>query len=234
MKTNDLILLLAVGFVALMVINPNLFTPQVTIQNQYSGQQSGQSQSTPNERAPTSLTVALNTYDCNMGTTVIGAVTSNGYNYPVNVYVKYLGTGDQVSESGLLGADGRFIEARAIQLPGGWEVWATSNGVTSNKVLLSVHGCRVVCDKTTVPFSPGSHIVNVKIYGDKTSAVTGFVNDPIHAISFPLPSVTTNSGGYASTTYDFMNKGIAKYEVDAIVNGKQASVFGASWWIEVK
>jgi hypothetical protein len=217
-----------------MILNPSLLQPQIIIQNPQ-GQGSQQpGPSTPNERVPTSLTVALNTYDCNMGATVIGAVTSNGYNYPVTIYVKYLGTGDQVSESGLLGADGRFTEARIIQLPGVWEVWATSSGVTSNKATLSVHGCRIVCDKTSVPFAPGSHIVGVKVYGDKSSVVTGFVNDPAHAISYPLPSVSTNVGGYASTTYDFMNKAIGDYEVDAIVNGRQASSFGASWWIGVK
>ena len=188
-----------------------------------------------NDRAPTSLTVVLNTYDCVMGSFVAGSVTSNGYNYPVTVYVKHVGSGEQISEGGLLAANGRFYAGSNIQTPGVYEVWASSSGVTSNKVTLSVHGCRVVCDLSVVPFSPGAHPVNVKIYGDKNSAVVAMVNDPAHAISYPFPvSVSTNAGGYVATSYDFAGKAKGNYEVDAIINGNKASSFSASWWVEVK
>jgi hypothetical protein len=190
---------------------------------------------TSNERAPTSLTVSLNTYDCYMTDWVTGTVTSNGYNYPLTVYMKHVGSGEQNNQGGLIGADGRFTQGQNINTPGVFEFWVTSGSVTSNKVTLNVHGVRIICDKTTVPFSPGPHVVNLKVYGDKNSVVVGMVNDPAHAISYPWPaSVTTNAGGYATTTYDFAGKNKGNYQIDAMIKGYYASTWGADWWVEVK
>jgi hypothetical protein len=61
------------------------------------------------------------------------------------------------------------------------------------------------------------------------------VNDPAHAISYPWPtSVTTNAGGYATTTYDFAGKNKGNYQIDAMIKGYYASTWGADWWVEVK
>ena len=93
-----------------------------------------------NSLAPTSLAVIVSPNPVDMRSGVLGTVTSNGFNYPIEIEATFLGNGQKQYIPGFLGADGKFEVVNQMNIPGIYTFVAKANGVTSNTYTLTVRG----------------------------------------------------------------------------------------------
>ena len=186
---------------------------------------------TSDSRAPTSLYVVIEPNPVTMGEWVYGSATSDGYKYPITIHAKHVGEGVETSFGALIDEAGQFYHSQTLDTPGYWDFWATAGSVTSNKPRLTVQGAMVTSSRTFFSRLLGYMDTTLKLYCHSAGTAQIFANDPDAGVSIPMKTAHINSGGYATTTFDFSGWSLGTYEIDFIVNGIKASDYGESVWI---
>jgi hypothetical protein len=178
-------------------------------------------------RAPSSLYAVVEPNPITMKQRVLGAVTSDGYKYPITVHAKHKGIGTEQTFGGLLDTSGRFIITQTIDLPGTWEFWVTSNTVKSNVVSVTVQGVATTSNRVTVSRSIDPTCI-ISVWSSSHGNAQVVANDPAHAVSIPLTNAVVNAGGYGSVQIDLGGLTLGTYEIDAVIGGETASSYGGA------
>jgi hypothetical protein len=186
----------------------------------------------PDSLSPTSLMIVVSPSSANMGNTFTGAVTSNGYKYPITIHAKHLGSNEEQSFGALINDVGTYYHAQTLSLAGKWQFWATTSSTTSNVASCTVIGITIFSNRTTFSKSLSPSGV-FKIYSSSSGNCQVIANDPIHSISYPLTNCVINSGGYGEILLDFSSLVEGSYQIDGIVNGLKASDYGGALTIQV-
>lgn len=181
----------------------------------------------PGYIVPTSLTIEVTPNPGYVDWTYTGDVVSNGKDYPITVHAKHVGANTEQTYGGLLDDTGKFTDSRAIDVPGYWDMWVTTDtGVSSNKPRVEVRGALCWMSRTA-----WSHLnpfgydptTTIKVYCHSSGSCLIFYNDLDAGTSTPLETVYVNSGGYATTTFNINALSNGDYEMDFVVNGIKAS-----------
>lgn len=170
-------------------------------------------QTSETSREPTQLTLQVLPNPANKGGVLVADVLSDGFNAGLTLHAKHLGTGQEATAAGLLGADGKFRHATQINIAGYYEAWVTSGAVTSPKVKFTVQGLHIAVQGTTVHVF--SHLIGpCQVWAD----------DPARSLSIPIGTVTVNQGGYGSTQVNLSDPiwVSGTYGVDCVIGGVTA------------
>jgi hypothetical protein len=149
----------------------------------------------------------------NKGGALVADVLSDGFNAGITLHAKHLGTGQEATAAGLLGADGKFRHATQINIAGYYEAWVSSGSVTSPRVKFTVQGLHIAVQGNTV--NVFSHLVGpCQVWAD----------DPARSLSIPIGTVTVNQGGYGSIQVNLSDPVWVSgtYGVDCVIGGVTA------------
>ena len=186
-----------------------------------------------NSQAPTGLTILVNPATVDMGDWISGTVSSNGYNWPLEVTVTHTGSGESGTISGWLGADGIFEIWNEINVPGVYEVTATSNGATDGPITFVVRGILVECDGGfySKTMADSKRIGVYSHHTNQNVAVVGHY--PAGSYSRVIDNSRINAGGYAEVNPNLDGLANGDWELDAIIGGDSATAWTGTYWVRV-
>jgi hypothetical protein len=186
-----------------------------------------------NSRAPTDISVFVTPNEIDMGDWIIGTVTSNGYNWPLSVTVTHTGSGQSGELAGWLGANGQFEIYQAVNVPGVYEVTATSNGVTDGPITFVVRGILVDCDGGFYSKTMSDSKL-IRVYTHHTHQNAGIVGHyPAGSYSRAITNTVINAGGYGEVAPNLDGLANGDWELDAIIGSDSATAWGATYWVRV-
>jgi len=181
----------------------------------------GEASTAPTEasRQPTQLTLQVLPNPANRGGVLVADVISDGFNAGITLHARHMGTGQEVTAAGLLGADGKFRHATQINVAGYYEAWVTSGAAQSPRVRFTVQGLHVEVRGATVHVF--SHLVgSCQVWAD----------DPARSMSIPIGTVAINQGGHGGIQVDLSDPVWVSgtYGVDCVIGGVTASSMGGA------
>jgi len=187
---------------------------------------------TSNSRAPTAMTALVSPNPVNMGGWVVGTVTGNGYNYPIEILATHRGTGATQSIAGFLDGGGMIELDQQINTPGEWEFIVNGGGVSSNTAFLTVQG--VVIESEDSFYSRlMDDSQQFMVYSDHKGSCLVYASKDGWATEVTIGTIVINSGGYGSFTISLDWVTLGNYEFDARIAGETARGWGATCWVNI-
>jgi hypothetical protein len=220
---------------------PNIQFPNIIINNPFNPSGNATNTNTnntviinqpANELKPTSLTVIINPNPVVMGRGIVGQVSSNGYNYPIICYAKFLGTGEIAQIAGLLGSDGKYALITQLNTPGYWQAYAVAGGVQSNIASFTCEGIKVSPDKDVYSRMIDGDFI-IKFYSHMVGAGTVVARKDGTGAPVALGAITINSGGYGAYNFNLSGLAVGFWELDLQIGGQTAKGYGGEAWVEV-
>lgn len=186
-----------------------------------------------NSRAPTGLTVDVSPNTVDMGDWIIGTVTSNGYNWPLQIKVTHKGSGQSMTISGFLGADGKFELVEDVDIPGVYEVTAYTDTESSTPITFVVRGIRVVAERGHYSKTLSDSML-IGVYSHHTHQNAGIVGHyPSGSYSQAISNTVINAGGYGEVAPNLDGLANGDWELDALIGSDSAMAWSGTYWIDV-